>query len=156
MSNLRDTSKELRDLLIFSGSDHFMGGHQIINSNRSHVGYRRASADWSQDDDVVRELLLRVFPKLESNEKQRVRAGRWMRIIHLFYRAGLSYGDVAEEMKSSLSTVRSALQHIRRAAKGRPCNRSIKNFKRRATSKTSLGATSESSRRSEGTYLSQH
>jgi Sigma-70, region 4 len=136
MSNLRDTSGELRKH--FDGTGGFISGHQIINSNRARGGFKRVDAAWAHDDKAVRDLLVRVFPKLETDERQRVRAGRWMRVIQLHHRFGHSYSYAADEMKVSVSTVKSMLQHIRRAVKGFPCNRSSKTVKR-ATFGTSLG-----------------
>src|SRR5208282_1960773 len=143
MSNHRDTSRQLRNLKIFSGNDQFMqNGHQIINRNLANAGAPRKNADWAKDDKSVQALLKRVFPKCASDPEQRKRAGRWIRIIHLHYRSGLSYGDTAAEMGVTVATVRSALQHMRRAVKGFPCNRSIKS-KKSATFRTSLGVSSE-------------
>jgi hypothetical protein len=123
LSNLRDTSQELRNSGMFSGSDHFMSaGHQIINSNRAYAGPRRKKARWAYRDESVQQLLLRAFPKLATDKKHRERAGRWARVIQLYYRYGLSYGAVAAEMKTSTKYVRTLLRNIRRAAAGAPCN----------------------------------
>lgn len=139
MSNHRDTSKQLRDSLIFSGEDQFMrDGHQIVNKNLAYSRYRRTPAEWAKDDRAIKVLLLRVFPKLETDEKQRQRAGRWMRVIHLHHRFGHSYGAVAAEMGLRVTAVKSMIQHIRRAVNGFPCNRSSKRSKR-ATFGTPLG-----------------
>ena len=139
MSNHRDTSKQLRDSLIFSGEDQFMrAGHQIINKNLAYSRYRRAPAEWAKDDEAIKNLLTRVFPKLKIDERQRARAGRWMRVIHLYHRFGHSYGDVAAEMGLRVTAVKSMIQHIRRAVNGFPCNRSSKKIDR-ATFGTPLG-----------------
>lgn len=130
MSNLRDTSQELRNTGLFSGSDLFMrNGHQIINSNRAFAGPRRKKAKWAYNDEAVQKLLLRVFPKLSMNRLQRERAGRWVRVIQLFYRSGMTRGAIAEEMKLGLNTVHQLLNHIRRAAAGYPCSGSKKRRK---------------------------
>ena len=127
MNNLRDTSRELRLSGLFSGSDPFMkNGHQIINSNRAYAGPRRKKAKWAYDDAAVQKLLLRAFPKLSMDKKHRERAGRWARLIQLYYRSGLSSGAVATEMKISRENVRGLLRSIRRAAAGMPCNGSAK------------------------------
>jgi hypothetical protein len=121
LSNLRDTFQELRDIG-FSGSDQFMNrGHRIINSNRAFAGPKRRKAKWAMNDDAVQALLLQTFPKLETSESQRRRAGRWARIIQLYYRLGLSYGHTAAEMKVTTRYVRTLLRNIRRAAAKRPC-----------------------------------
>lgn len=135
MIHLRDTLGELRNLRIYSSSDQFMrGGHRIINSNRAFAGPHRKEELWTNDEIAVRELLLRVFPKLDTNEKDRLRAGRWARLIHLYFKSGLSQGDVANEMKMSKMAVNSMLRNIRRASKGGPCNKKLS----RASSKAYL------------------
>lgn len=139
MSNHRDTSKQLRDSLIFSGEDQFMrAGHQIINSNRSHAGPSRKDATWAIDDIEVKALLQRVFPRLDANERERERAGRWVRVIHLYHRLGHSHGDVALELKIPVYTVRNILARIRRARANRPCN-GRKGPRKRDTTGTPLG-----------------
>jgi hypothetical protein len=114
------------------------GGHQIINRNRSHVGPRRKDAAWTLDDDQVKALLQRVFPRLALDERERERAGRWARIIHLYYRLGYSYGDAAAELKIPMHTVRNVLARMRRARANRPCNGN-KGVRKRDTTGTSLG-----------------
>ncbi len=115
------------------------GGHQIINSNLAgRTGTKRKDAKWIKSDKAVRQLLLRVFPKLETDEKQRERAGRWSRVIHLFYRLGMSYRDVAAEMNEKTSVVRCLLRSVRRAASGQSCNRSGR-IRKRTEDRTSLG-----------------
>jgi hypothetical protein len=123
MTNLRNTNGELRALRIFAGSDSFMkGGHQIINSNRARVGPKRKDADWAKSDKQVQKLLLRVFPKMAADEKQRMRAGRWLRVIQLYYRSGYSYGDAAIEIGINKKVVSDILCRISRALRGRPCS----------------------------------
>jgi hypothetical protein len=119
MSNHRNTSEQLRELLIFSGSDHFMtNGHQIINSNRSHAGPARKDATWALDDAVVQKILRTTFPKVEIDVAQRERAGKWVRIIHLYFRSAMSFGDVAAEMGVKPKFVRNVLQKINYVRKG--------------------------------------
>ena len=138
MGNLRDTSRELRDLG-FSGTDQFMqGGHQIINSNRANAGPKRKNADWAADDRIVQYLLLSVFRKLTTDQKQRERAGRWMRVIQLYFRSGLSYGDVAAEMNLPKRTVEYLVRSIHRTRIGRRADG--RGLKKHAVTRTSLGA----------------
>lgn len=131
MSNHRNTSKELRDLGLFSGSDLFMrGGHQIINRNLANARAKRKAAPWATNDDEVQKILLRAFPKLARDEKQRKRAGRWLRIIHLFYRSGMSSGEVAAELKETPYRIRDTLRGIRHVAAGGRYDRSCAGRKR--------------------------
>ena len=123
MSNHRNTWKQLRKLGIFAGSDAFMqGGHQIINSNRAYAGPARKNAEWAKSDKKVCELLLRVFPKMTDNKCQRERAGKWLRVIQLYYRSVFYYGDTAIEMNEKKSFVNNVLNRIRKALQGRPCD----------------------------------
>ena len=136
MSNLRDTYGELRGVV--DGTGGFMNGHQIINSNRARGGFKRAEASWAHDDKAVRALLIKSFPKLETDSRQRSRAGRWMRVIQLYHRFGHSYGDVAEEMGLTVAAIKTILQRMRHDIKGVPRNPSRRKSKS-ATFGTSLG-----------------
>lgn len=119
MSNHRNTSKQLRDSLIFSGEDQFMrSGHQIINSNRSKAGPCRKDAAWALDDELVQKILRTTFPKVHTDASQRERAGKWARVIHLYFRSGSSFGDVAAEMGVKPKFVRNVLQKINYVRKG--------------------------------------
>lgn len=124
MTNLRNKDNgELRSLRIFAGSDSFMkGGHRIINSNRARVGPARKNADWAKSDKKVQKLLLRVFPKMLTDDKQRKRAGRWLRVIQLYFRYGYSYGDTAAEIGEKKKFVQDVLCRINRALQGLPCD----------------------------------
>jgi hypothetical protein len=55
--------------------------------------YLRKVPDWAKDDATVREVLLRVFPRMNDKtssqyQKQRERAGIWMRFIQIYWRCG--------------------------------------------------------------------
>jgi hypothetical protein len=123
---------------IFSGSDQFMqGGHQIINSNRARSGPKRKNSDWARSDKKVRELLLRAFPKLADNDLQRSRAARWARVINLYFRSGMSFGDTAAEMGLPKRQIEGVIRSIHRALVGKRANGT--GFKNRAVTGTSLG-----------------
>lgn len=123
MSNRRNTSRQLRDLELFSGNDQFMqNGHQIINSNRANAGPRRKNAAWAASDAEVQALLANAFPKWKTDENQRKRAGRWARVIHLYFRSGMSYGDVAAEMNLPKRHVEYLVRSIYRVHAGRRAN----------------------------------
>jgi hypothetical protein len=155
MSNHRNTSQQLREMLIFSGSDHFMrNGHQIINSNRAFAGPRRKNAEWALDDGFVQALLLKAFPKLRTDEKQRERAGRWVRVINLYFKSGMSFGQAAEEMGLPKRKVEGVIRSVHRAVSGRRADG--KGFKKHAVTGTDLGDQSEPTGRGKGTHLPQH
>lgn len=117
-NNTQDTFSELRRE--FDGSDPFMtGGHQIIKERK---GSKWFPALWTKDDEKVQALLIRVFPNMKTNSLERQRAGRWVRVIHLFFRLGLSYGQVSDEMGIGVRCVEDTVRSIHRAAAGRQTN----------------------------------
>jgi|SRR6266850_6288228 len=97
------------------GSDLFMKSYQIkkIRTREKVVPI------WATNNIETRKLLLRAFPKLKIDYKQRQRAGRWSAVIHMFYRMGMAKSQIAEELKTTTTTINTVLQHIRRVAKGR-------------------------------------
>jgi len=107
-----DTFGELRQY--FDGDGGFMTGHQIVRERR----IRRRIPLWAKNDKKVQELLLRSFPRLGTNSKQRNQARRWVRTIHLYFRMGLSNGAVAEDMNLTPKQVSDILLRIQRASRG--------------------------------------
>ena len=139
MSNRRNTSRQLRDLELFSGNDQFMqNGHQIINSNRANAGPRRKNAAWAASDAEVQKLLQARFPKLKIDENQRKRAGRWVRVIHLYFRSEMSVGDVAKEIGMTRRNTDKLIRRIRMAQIGLRTDGSGA-YRRHGGSQTSLG-----------------
>jgi hypothetical protein len=84
------------------GDDTFFGGHRVrtaCGAKGKHIGSRgRTTPQWTKTDIGVRKVLLRAFPKLNIEERQREKAARWARIIHLYYRMNYTYAQIAEEM----------------------------------------------------------
>ena len=101
---------------VFDADSSFIDGHQVKRVRSLHDG-RKVPA-WSTDDDTVRKLLLRSFPKLGTNELQRMRAGRWMRVIQLYFRSKRSRREVAEDMRESENVIRMLVRSIKLAQKG--------------------------------------
>jgi hypothetical protein len=100
----------------FESNDSFITGHQVKRIRSLHDG--RKVPDWSTNDEAVRNLLLRSFPKLAINELQRKRAGRWMRVIQLYFRSKKSRRETADEMGESENVVRMLVRSIKLAQKG--------------------------------------
>jgi hypothetical protein len=113
--------------------------HKIRGAYGSY-GYRNVPG-WAAEDKQLRALLIRVFPKLKSNKTQQAQAGKWTRVIYLFYRVGWTTGEIADKMKVSNSVVCSILRRARNAAiglrtdgkprggkRGRPTKRSAIDF----------------------------
>lgn len=115
MNNSRDTFSELRTAI--DGSDPFMtGGHQIITKRSDS---KKGNPAWAKNDAELRNILLKAFPKLHTDQKQRKAAARWLRVVSLFYRTGLTRGEVAEELGLKVDIVKQILIRVRRAANGK-------------------------------------
>lgn len=111
------TFQELRE--VFDGSDSFMNrGHGVRTPNSR----KKKIPMWALNDSKVKTLLLRAFPKLQTNDRQRKLAARWLRIIHLYYRAGWTKGQVAQELGEKPSIIKDVLTHIRRVQIGVSAN----------------------------------
>jgi hypothetical protein len=125
MNNLRDTGRELRKHL--GAGDPFMtGGHQILVMRK----HNRKTPEWTKHDIKVQEVLRRSFPHLLTNKRQAAQAGRWARVIQLYFRMGYTHGQIAEELETSYSTVLSLIRSIKRVAEGQRADGSGK-FKNR-------------------------
>lgn len=107
MNNQRDTFLELRGK--FDGQDPFMtGGHQIIKLRTGD----RVIPEWTKSDKKIQAILLRSFPKLRTDPKQRVSAARWATIIQLYYRMQMTQGQVAAQMKLRPKVVGRLIENI--------------------------------------------
>jgi len=85
----------------FDGGDQIMRGLSIGGSPRSGNRIRAVNPpEWAVNNDLLREVLLRAFPKLETNETQYRRAILWVEIIHRFFRCGHPASLVAMELFS--------------------------------------------------------
>src|SRR6266851_5102223 len=97
------------------GDDNFMGAHQIKKIRTRE----REIPVWTLSNEEVQKVLLLAFPCLNTRKASRKAAGRWARIIHLYYRMQMSNSLVAKEIGVSLSTLYSSLRRIRRVAQGK-------------------------------------
>lgn len=96
--------------------DGFMTGHEIKKAKGAQEN--RVPPGWALDDEKIKQILLRSFPKMQTNEAQRKKAGRWLRAIHLYYRMGLLRPVVIKELKISFTAWKALIRSIRRAAQG--------------------------------------
>ena len=113
MNNQRNTSQELRNYL--DGGDSFMrSGHQILVIR----SVKKVIPSWAKSDAKIRKILLRSFPKLKTDKKQAMAAGRWARVIHLYFRMGQTRGQIAGEMGLNYATTDTMIRNIKRAAAG--------------------------------------
>jgi hypothetical protein len=96
------------------GSEAFMLGHQIKKIRTKP----RFIPNWTKTAEGIQEVLLRSFPKLHEDEKQRFQAGRWARIIHYYFRLQITSGQIAEELGIKPTTLRQTIAGIKRVAAG--------------------------------------
>ena len=96
------------------GSDGFMEGHQITKVR----AMTREIPEWSLSNAEVQRVLLTAFPNLKTRFRQGKRAGRWARIIYLYYRMNLPRQIVAKEMKMGEDTLKTTIRNISRVANG--------------------------------------
>lgn len=112
-NNLRPTQQQLGKLI--DGKEQFMrSGHQILVERK----HKRVTPEWVKSDKKIRELLLRSFPRLLINKRQAALAGRWARVIQLYFRMGKTHGQIAEEMGLKYKDVNNLVDRIRRAGQG--------------------------------------
>lgn len=107
---------------VFDGDDQFVsGGHQVVKSAGAtrHATRVSKTPEWALSNEQVQALLLRSFPKLATDPKQRERAGRWAQIIQLYYRAAWTENQIAEEMNMSIDRVRYFIRAIKWASDGK-------------------------------------
>jgi hypothetical protein len=100
--------------LRMDGDDSFMSSHQI---KKIRTREREIPA-WTLNDKEVQKVITRSFPNWRTRRADAQRAGRWIRIIHLYYRMQLSNSQVAKELEMNLNALKMALKGIRRVARG--------------------------------------
>jgi hypothetical protein len=103
---------------VMDGDDNFVKGHQIVKIKR----YRKKIPDVLKTDIEIQKLILRSFPLLKTNSLQRWRAGRWARVIHLYFVSGYNYKETADAMNEDYRTVEMLIRAIRRASEDKPCD----------------------------------
>lgn len=129
----RNSHNELKSM--FAGDQQFMTGHQIMKVRRP----RRRVPQWVFEDNRIRALLSETFPKLATDDGQRKRAGRWARVIQLYFRSRKSYRETAEEMGEKPRTIEMIIRSIYRVSKGRTARANGKKVRVRAVSQTKCG-----------------
>jgi hypothetical protein len=97
----------------------------FISDGNQDVGarqYARLVPAWAKSDKAIKSLLLRSFPKLATDPKQREAAGRWAAVINLYFRLGYTRSQVAEEIGSSSGKVHGVIRNISRVINGLRAN----------------------------------
>jgi hypothetical protein len=95
--------------------DNFQTGHGIRGGPTLRM---RKMPKWMNNEKDIQRVLLRVFPKLQTDERQRKGALHWLGIIHRYFKMGQSAQSVAEELDSSATKVYDTAQRITRAGAG--------------------------------------
>lgn len=103
---------------IIDSNDPMMTGHQILTIRTTP----REIPEWTKSDKEIRKVLLRAFPKWDEQPQQRRQAGRWIRIINLYFKLQWTRSQIAEEMELTPDTVSSLIRAIKRAGQGRQAN----------------------------------
>src|SRR5262252_2162673 len=99
MSNpTREQFSELRKRY-FDGGDQIMRGVSVGGNPHSGNRIRGMNPpEWAVNNRLLQQVLLRAFPKMDTNSTQRKRAGQWTLIICMFHRRGLSANRVGMEL----------------------------------------------------------
>lgn len=132
-----DDNTTLRKLL--GGDDQFMSGYQIQKIRDKD----RDIPDWVFNDRKIQTMIMTAFPKFQSNSKQKARAGKWVRIIHLYYRMNLPRQIVAKEMNLEMPKLNRDLQRINWLANGYEWNGSKAGIRKLVSPQTPLEGTGE-------------
>lgn len=97
-----------------NSTDPFMTGHQILIPNVTRIEI----PEWTQTDLGVQKVLLTAFPKLDTDSRQRLRAGRWALLIYYYFRLRLTRSQIADELGIPENTVKCTIRGILRVAAG--------------------------------------
>ena|ERR1700722_4826824 len=97
-----------------AGVDAFTGGFQV-GAPRT---YKRKPQTWANSNLEIKRILLTAFPQQATKPRQRERAGRWLRVIHLCLRLSYTYRQAAEDMGTTMNAVRMILRTVNRVRKG--------------------------------------
>jgi|ERR1700674_3480292 len=99
--------------------DQFQKGYLVRGAPKSSWKKRaRNIPAWALDNEYIKKLLLKIFPKMNSDRRQRDRSGRWARVIYLFFTSARPASEVADAMGISEKKVNDTALRITRAVKG--------------------------------------
>jgi hypothetical protein len=76
--------------------------------------HQRLIPAWTLNDDQVRGVLHKLFPRHDRDAGERESAGRWLRIIYLYFRGNQWAKTIAEAMGSSVRAVESVVYRARK------------------------------------------
>jgi hypothetical protein len=87
-----------------------LNGYHAVQT-REH---KRLIPVWTLSDDRVREVLHKLFPKHDKDARQRESAGRWLRIIYLYFRVNQWAKTIAEATGISVRAVENVIYRARK------------------------------------------
>lgn len=98
------------------GQDGFATGHQVIKTAGAtrHAARMRRVPVWALDDIKIKELIQKRFPLAGEDLEQRKLASRMIRVIHLYYRVGLTTEAVSGELGISVKAVEMILYRLKK------------------------------------------
>ncbi|SRR6266436_1289362 len=97
------------------GSEQFMSGHQLMKIR----SLEREIPEWALNSNKIQEIIERSFPNWRSKKAHMISAGRWVRIIYLYYRMQMPLQFVSKEMGMTKNALKMVLKGIRRIVNGR-------------------------------------
>jgi hypothetical protein len=122
---MNEDLKKLRKKI--DGNDVFMSAHQIkkVRTREKQI------PSWTLRDKEIQKVVLRAFPNVRTNKTARKRAGRWVRIIHLYYRTHMTSSQISAELGETINQTKMTLKAIRRVWDGkRADNTTVRSPKR--------------------------
>lgn len=127
----KDTFSSLRTKI--DGREGFASGHQVINTTTAapgghghgaaqHAARMKKVPVWVLDDVQVRESVKKRFPNMDIDQEQKNLAMRMIRVLHLYYRVGLTASAVAEAIGTTTKAVTRIVERTRKkpSKSGRP------------------------------------
>ena len=105
MSSLRD---------VLDAKDNFMTGHEVRSTARH---YEKVVPALLESDAGIQKVVARIYPRWRTD--QRIRAGRCIRIIYLYYRSPMTGRQCATELNMSYRLFSVYVTQIKRACDGR-------------------------------------
>ena len=120
-----------------SASESLMPGNRPVKipGITAHSNRIRNSPWWVHEKAVINIILRRAFPNLRTDPAQRRRAAYWRKIIELYYRAGKTRKQVAEQLKISENLTRYYIRAIRLVAEGKTVDGELRGLRSRGRPK---------------------
>jgi hypothetical protein len=76
--------------------------------------HQRKIPAWTLNDEQVRKVLNKLFPRHGTGERQRALAGRWLRIVYLYFRVHQWVKTIAEAVGCSVRAVEGVVCRARK------------------------------------------